>query len=213
MAPTTKVGVAYEVGGLRRRRGVGAWVLRLLYVVYATVRDVCLWGALVATGQPARAPAAVRATADNDLLRRPATELAARVHHARTPKGPVSLPPPSHRQGMGWGVGWVGWVQIRARKLTSRALVDAYIARASAVNPSLNAIVADRFDAARREADAADAAIARGDDLSRRPFHGVPCTIKVGGDPCPPTVHDPRAHPVPVASAAPLAVVVAVAVA
>jgi len=40
-------------------------------------------------------------------------------------------------------------------------------------------VVCDRFAEALVEADAADAALRRGDDLSHRPFHGVPCTIKV----------------------------------
>ena len=57
--------------------------------------------------------------------------------------------------------------------------MDAYIARAQAVNPAINALVAERFEAARREADQADALVRQGADLSGRPFHGVPCTIKV----------------------------------
>ncbi len=68
--------------------------------------------------------------------------------------------------------------RIRARELTSRAIVDAHIAHAERVNPTLNAIVAERYAQARDEADEADAAVSRGDDLSARPFHGVPCTIK-----------------------------------
>jgi fatty acid amide hydrolase 2 len=66
--------------------------------------------------------------------------------------------------------------RVRAGEVTSRALVDASIAQAERANPRINALVADRFDAARAEADAADAAVARGGDLP--PFHGVPCTIK-----------------------------------
>jgi hypothetical protein len=42
-------------------------------------------------------------------------------------------------------------VRLRARTLTSQALVEAHIARTLEVNPRLNALVADRFDAARRQ--------------------------------------------------------------
>lgn len=66
---------------------------------------------------------------------------------------------------------------IRKRETTSREIVEAHIARIRAVNPILNAVVADRFADARREADAADRAVAEGrEDLP--PLHGVPCTIK-----------------------------------
>lgn len=66
--------------------------------------------------------------------------------------------------------------RVRAGDVTSRALVEASIAQVRRVNPRVNALVADRFDAALAEADAADAAVARGGDLP--PFHGVPCTVK-----------------------------------
>ncbi len=67
--------------------------------------------------------------------------------------------------------------RVRTRELGSRAIVEAHIAHATKVNPSLNAIVADRFAQARAEADAADVRVREGtDDLP--PFHGVPCTIK-----------------------------------
>ena len=67
---------------------------------------------------------------------------------------------------------------VRSGRVTSRAVVDAHIAAVEAVNGSLNAVVADRFEDARKEADAADDAVRRQDPLSGRPFHGVPCTIK-----------------------------------
>ena len=66
--------------------------------------------------------------------------------------------------------------RVRAGEVASRALVEASIAQVERLNPALNALVADRFDAARAEADAADAAVARGGGLP--PFHGVPCTVK-----------------------------------
>ena len=69
--------------------------------------------------------------------------------------------------------------RIRAGELTSRAVVEAHIARIEAVNPTLNAVVALRYDAARAEAERADQrlrAAAPGQELP--PLHGVPCTIK-----------------------------------
>src|SRR4051812_42015054 len=68
---------------------------------------------------------------------------------------------------------------IRSGATTSREIVDAHIALLERVNPAINAIVADRYDAAREEADAADACVAAaGPDESLPPFLGVPCTIK-----------------------------------
>jgi fatty acid amide hydrolase 2 len=68
--------------------------------------------------------------------------------------------------------------RIRARSLSSREAVEAHIARIEAVNPVINAVVAERFDAARAEADAADRALVTADPDALPPFHGVPCTIK-----------------------------------
>ena len=65
---------------------------------------------------------------------------------------------------------------IRAKKLTSREIVDAHLERIAAVNPKLNAIVQLTAESARKEADEADAALARGD--IKGPLHGVPMTIK-----------------------------------
>ncbi|MEP7119976.1 MAG: amidase [Byssovorax sp.] len=67
--------------------------------------------------------------------------------------------------------------RIARREVTSIEVVDAHIQRIEAVNPRLNAVVCPRFDEARSEARAADAAIARG-DAGLGPFHGVPCSIK-----------------------------------
>ncbi len=66
--------------------------------------------------------------------------------------------------------------RIANRELSARAVVDAHIRRIEAVNGVVNALVHDRFDAARAEADAADAQVARGEKLG--PLHGVPVTIK-----------------------------------
>jgi len=58
-------------------------------------------------------------------------------------------------------------------------VVAAHIELLERVNPRINAVVVPRFDAALREAEAADALIAeRGDDPSLPPLLGVPCTIK-----------------------------------
>ena len=68
---------------------------------------------------------------------------------------------------------------IRTGETTSREVVEAHIERLERMHERINAVVVDRFDAARADADAADArvgATADVDDLP--PFLGVPCTIK-----------------------------------
>lgn len=65
---------------------------------------------------------------------------------------------------------------VRDREVSAREVVDAHIARIERVNPVINAVVAERFDAARAEADEADLRVRAGDSLP--PLHGVPCTIK-----------------------------------
>lgn len=66
---------------------------------------------------------------------------------------------------------------IRSREVSSRDVVEAHIERLERVNPQINALVVERFTAAREEADAADSRVAAGDD-ALPPLHGVPCTIK-----------------------------------
>lgn len=66
---------------------------------------------------------------------------------------------------------------IRAGRVSSREVVESHIARVRRVNPQLNAMVRDRFDDARAEADAADARLAESPD-GLPLLHGVPCTIK-----------------------------------
>lgn len=66
--------------------------------------------------------------------------------------------------------------KIRSGETTSRAVVEAHLARVDAVNGDLNAIVRRLDDEALAAADAADAAVGRGDELG--PFHGVPVTVK-----------------------------------
>lgn len=66
--------------------------------------------------------------------------------------------------------------KIRDGKASSREVLEAHLARVDKVNGDLNAIVRVLADDARAAADAADAAVAAGDDLG--PLHGVPCTVK-----------------------------------
>ena len=65
---------------------------------------------------------------------------------------------------------------IRRRDVSSRELLEHYLARVEALNGPLNAVVTLDPDGARVAADAADAALARGDDVG--PLHGVPMTVK-----------------------------------
>jgi amidase len=65
---------------------------------------------------------------------------------------------------------------LRGGQISSRELTRLALARIDIVNPSLNAIVELRREAALREAAAADEAIARGELTG--PLHGVPVTVK-----------------------------------
>src|SRR6266550_46445 len=65
---------------------------------------------------------------------------------------------------------------IRSKKLSSRMIVEAHLERIAKVNPKLNAVVQLTAEAAQKEADEADAALARGE--IKGPLHGVPITIK-----------------------------------
>ncbi len=62
---------------------------------------------------------------------------------------------------------------IRDRVVSSSEVVDCSIRRIQQVNPALNAVVHTRFEAARKEAKAADERTDR-----QGAFYGVPCTIK-----------------------------------
>lgn len=70
-------------------------------------------------------------------------------------------------------------VGIRSGSFTSRQVIDAHVELLEQVNPTLNAVVVDRFAEARKDADAADVRIAQAtaDDVLP-PLLGVPCTIK-----------------------------------
>ena len=70
--------------------------------------------------------------------------------------------------------------RVRQGKITSRRLLELYIARMEKYNPRINAIVATDLQGARRRARAADAALAKGQVWG--PLHGVPMTIKESFD-------------------------------
>jgi len=65
---------------------------------------------------------------------------------------------------------------IRVRKISSREATRAVLDRMEKANPKLNAVVLPLAEQALKDADAADAAVKRGDVLG--PLHGVPVTIK-----------------------------------
>jgi fatty acid amide hydrolase len=66
--------------------------------------------------------------------------------------------------------------RIAAKEVSSREVLEAHIERAEAVNPVINAVIFRMYERARAEAEAADEAVARGDELG--PLHGVPMSIK-----------------------------------
>ena len=80
---------------------------------------------------------------------------------------------------------------IASRRATSRAVVEAHLARIAVANPAVNAIVTVLADSALIAADAADAAVAAGGALG--PLHGVPFTVKANVD----LVGCPTTHGVP----------------
>ena len=67
---------------------------------------------------------------------------------------------------------------IREGEITSREVVDAHIEVCERYQPRTGAIAVERFEAARHEADAADARIDSSDESELPPLLGVPCTIK-----------------------------------
>jgi amidase len=66
--------------------------------------------------------------------------------------------------------------KIRDREISSREAVDYFLARVAARDKPINSVVTIDADRARAEADAADAALARGE--APGPLHGVPMTVK-----------------------------------
>ena len=68
--------------------------------------------------------------------------------------------------------------RMRRGEVSAVEVVDLFIARIQAVNPAINAMVADRFAAARADARAAAARYLTEDAATLPPFLGVPCSIK-----------------------------------
>ena len=65
---------------------------------------------------------------------------------------------------------------IAAREVSAAEVMEAHLARIARVNPTLNAVVTLLPDEARRGAEAADAALARGEPVG--PLHGLPVAHK-----------------------------------
>jgi len=65
--------------------------------------------------------------------------------------------------------------RIAGRRVSSRELVDSAISRIEALDPKINAVVVRDFERARSAADAADAALAKGES---RALLGLPMTVK-----------------------------------
>ncbi|XP_054747666.1 fatty-acid amide hydrolase 2-B-like isoform X2 [Anastrepha obliqua] len=74
--------------------------------------------------------------------------------------------------------------ELRQKKITSHQLVRAYISRIQAVNPSLNAVIENRFEYALKDAQHADSLIAKANNaqlvalFARYPLLGIPFTVK-----------------------------------
>src|SRR4051812_50108088 len=72
---------------------------------------------------------------------------------------------------------------LRDGEVSARELLDAHLDRIERVNPGVNAIVTLDAEGARAAADAADAALAAGEDVG--PLHGLPGahkdTLPTGG--------------------------------
>ncbi|MBI4765249.1 MAG: amidase [Deltaproteobacteria bacterium] len=65
---------------------------------------------------------------------------------------------------------------LKNKQVGSLELLEFYIERYERLNPRINAIVATDFDSARKRANDADAALAKGEVWG--PLHGLPMTIK-----------------------------------
>ena len=70
--------------------------------------------------------------------------------------------------------------RIRHREISAREAALSALARLDAVNPAINAVIDHRPETTLAQADAVDAAIARGEDPG--PLAGVPITVKVNTD-------------------------------
>jgi amidase len=66
--------------------------------------------------------------------------------------------------------------RLKTREFTARELLEFHLDRVERLNPQINAIIFTDLPAARERADAADAALARGEIWG--PLHGLPMTVK-----------------------------------
>jgi amidase len=66
--------------------------------------------------------------------------------------------------------------RIRRKQVSSREVIEAHLRRIEAVNPRVNAVTVNLGESALAAADAADRALASGDEVG--PLHGVPMTVK-----------------------------------
>ena len=69
---------------------------------------------------------------------------------------------------------------IKAKKISSVELLECFIARIEAHDTAVNSVVVRGFEAARKRAAEADAALARGENWGV--FHGLPVTVKENND-------------------------------
>jgi amidase len=83
----------------------------------------------------------------------------------------TSTPPELH-----WRTARALAAAIRGRELSCREVVAWHLDRIAAINPRINAIVSLRPEAALADADRADRALAKGDEVG--PLHGLPIAIK-----------------------------------
>jgi len=97
---------------------------------------------------------------------------AAAAAAALTPSGGMGREDPG---GMAYRTAGEIAAALADRKISARELLDAAISRIEALDPEINAVVVRDFDRARAAADAADAALARGE---QRPLLGLPMTVK-----------------------------------
>jgi amidase len=70
--------------------------------------------------------------------------------------------------------------RIASKQVSAREAATSALARLDAVNPSINAVIDHRPEEVLKQADAVDAAIARGEGIG--PLAGVPVTVKVNVD-------------------------------
>ena len=69
---------------------------------------------------------------------------------------------------------------VRSRKVSAREATASALARLAAVNPAINAVVAEMPEEAMQAAERVDGALARGEPVG--PLAGVPVTVKVNVD-------------------------------